>query len=96
MALVVFTITCASISFMFLALFVRFAVRRFWIFDSVSDNEYGIYLNALCVRVMAAVRDPWPRDAAFAKGVSVFAVALLLSWGESAALRSILVVGRIV
>jgi hypothetical protein len=33
---------------------------------------------------------------AFAKGVSVFAVALLLSWGESAALRSILAVGRIV
>jgi hypothetical protein len=29
---------------------------------------------------------------AFAKGVSVFAVALLLSWGESAALRSILAV----
>ena len=34
--------------------------------------------------------------AAFAKGVSVFGVALLLSWGESAALRSILLVGRIV
>jgi hypothetical protein len=33
---------------------------------------------------------------AFAKGVSVFAVARLLSWGESAALRSILAVGRIV
>jgi hypothetical protein len=33
---------------------------------------------------------------AFAKGVSVFAVALLLSWRESAALRSILAVGRIV
>ena len=33
---------------------------------------------------------------AFAKGVSVFAVALLLSSGESAALRSILAVGRIV
>jgi hypothetical protein len=33
--------------------------------------------------------------AAFAKGVSVFAVALLLSRGESAALRSILAISRI-
>jgi hypothetical protein len=33
---------------------------------------------------------------AYAKGVSVFAVALLLSWGESAALRSILAVGSVV
>jgi hypothetical protein len=33
---------------------------------------------------------------AFAKGGSVLAVALLLSWGESAALRSVLAVGRIV
>lgn len=33
---------------------------------------------------------------AFAKGVSVFGFALLQSWGESAALRSILAVGRIV
>jgi len=32
----------------------------------------------------------------FAKGASVFAVALLMTWGESAALRSILAVGRIV
>ena len=45
----------------------------------------------------------WPQFAilglampAFTKGVSVFAVALLLSWGESAALRSILAVSRIV
>ena len=41
---------------------------RFWIFDSVRDNEYGIYLNGLCVRVMAAVRDPWPRDAGICEG----------------------------
>lgn len=71
-------------------------MQRFWIFDSVSDNEYGIYLNALCVRVMAAVRDLGLAMSAFAKGVSVFVVALLLSWGESAALRSILQFGRIV
>jgi hypothetical protein len=79
-----------------LRLFVRLAVRRFWIFDSVSDNEYGIYLNALCVRVMAAVRDPWPRDAGICEGSLSFAVALLLSWGESAALRSFQALGRIV
>jgi hypothetical protein len=43
-------------------------VRRFWIFESVNDNEYGIYLNTLGVRVTAAVRDPWPRDGGICEG----------------------------
>jgi hypothetical protein len=34
----------------------------------MSDKEYAIYLSALCVRVMAAVRDPWPRDSGIGEG----------------------------
>ncbi len=52
-----FAVTCGAISFAFLALFVRFATRRRWIWDSLSDNEYGMYLDPLYVRVMAAARD---------------------------------------
>jgi hypothetical protein len=92
---VVFATTCAALSFAFLGLFVRFATRRFWIFDSLSDNEYGMYL----IHYMFV---SWLQFAilglalpALAKGAIVFGSVLLLSWGASAALRSIVSVRRI-
>ena len=92
----VFAVTCGAISLAFLALFVRFARRRLWIFDSLSDNEYGMYLihymfvSWLQLAILSA-----PLSAP-AKGAMVFAGTLLLSWGSSAALRSIPGVSRIV
>jgi len=86
---VVFATTCATLSFAFLAMFVRFATRRFWIFDSLSDNEYGMYLiHYMFVSWLqfAILRFAMP---ALAKGAFVFLGTLLLSWGASAALRSI-------
>ncbi len=91
-----FALTCGAISFAFIALFVRFATRRVWIFDSLSDNEYGMYLihymfvSWLQLAILAA---PLP---AIAKGVIVFAGVLLLSWGTSASIRRIPAVARIV
>jgi hypothetical protein len=93
---VLFAMTCAAISFAFLALFVRFATRRFWIFDSLSDNEYGMYLiHYMFVSWLqfAVLGLAMP---ALAKWPIVFAGTLLLSWGASAALRSIPSVRRIV
>ena len=46
-----YALTCGAISFSFLALFVRFATRRRWICDSLSDNEYGMYLIHYMFRV---------------------------------------------
>jgi hypothetical protein len=92
----VYAATCAALPFAFLALFVRFATRRFWIFDSLSDNEYGMCLIH-CMFVswtqfaILAIAMP-----ALVKGALVFAGVLLLSWGASAALRSIPSVRRIV
>jgi hypothetical protein len=40
----IFALMCGAISFALLALFVRFVTRRNPIFDSLSDNEYGMYL----------------------------------------------------
>jgi len=91
-----FTVTCAAISFSFMALFVRFARRRVWIFDSLSDNEYGMYLihymfvSWLQLAILGA---PLP---AVAKGLLVFAGVLLLSWSTSASLRRIPAVSRVV
>ena len=91
-----FAATCGAISFSFLALFVRFATRRFWFFDSLSDNEYGMYLihymfvSWLQLAILSAPLS------AIEKGGIVIAGVLLLSWGVSAAIRSIPGVSRIV
>jgi hypothetical protein len=91
-----FAASCGTISFAFLALFVRFATRRRWIFDSLSENEYGMYLihymfvSWLQLAILSAAMG------AVEKGVLVFAGVLLLSWGTSAAIRSIPGVARIV
>jgi hypothetical protein len=91
-----FALSCASISFAFLALFVRFATRRRWIWDSLSDNEYGMYLvHYMFVSwlQLAILSSSLP---AIEKGVLVFAGVLLLSWGTSATIRRIPAVSRIV
>jgi surface polysaccharide O-acyltransferase-like enzyme len=91
-----YAVTCGAISFSFLALFVRFATRRRWIYDSLSENEYGMYLiHYMFVSWLqfAILSSPLP---AIEKGILVFAGVLLLSWGASAALRSIPTVSRIV
>jgi Acyltransferase family len=91
-----FALTCGAISFSFLALFVRFATRRRWLWDSLSDNEYGMYLihymfvSWLQLAILSA---PLP---AVAKGLLVFAGVLLLSWSTSVTLRRIPAVSRIV
>jgi hypothetical protein len=91
-----YALACASISFAFLALFVRFATRRRWIWDSLSDNEYGMYLihypfvSWLQLAILGVTLP------AIAKGALVVAGVVLLSWGTSAALRSIPGVSRIV
>ena len=91
-----FALTCGAISFSFMALFVRFATRRRWLWDSLSDNEYGMYLihymfvSWLQLAILSA---PLP---AVAKGLLVFAGVLLLSWSASATIRRIPAVSRIV
>jgi Acyltransferase family len=93
---VIFATICAALSFVFLALFVRYAKRRNWFFDSLSDNEYGMYLihYAFVSWLQFAILSfSMP---AFAKAAIVFGGTLLLSWGASAALRSIPSVRRIV
>jgi len=91
-----YAITCGALSFSFLALFVRFANHRRSIYDSLSDNEYGMYLiHYMFVSWMqlAILALALP---AIGKGLMAFAVVLLLSWGSSAAIRSIPGVARVV
>lgn len=92
----VYALTCASLSLAFLALFIRFADHRRWIWDSLSANEYAIYLLhymfvAWLQFAMLSFALP-----AIGKGVLVFAAVLLLSWATSAALRSVPALARVV
>jgi|SRR5208337_4520590 len=92
----VLPLSCAASCFGFLALFVRFANRRTRALDSLSDNEYGMYLihyalvSWLAYAMLAA---PLPAVAKFAL---VFAGVVALSWSTSAALRRIPGVARAV
>jgi surface polysaccharide O-acyltransferase-like enzyme len=75
---------------------VRFATKRRWLWDSLSENEYGMYLiHYIFVSwlQLAVLRSSMP---AIEKGILVFAGVLLLSWGASAALRSIPGVSKMV
>ncbi len=89
-------VSCAASCFAFFALFVRFANRRTRALDSLSDNEYGMYLihyafvSWLAYAMLAA---PLPAVAKFAL---VFAGVVALSWSTSAALRRIPGVARAV
>ena len=59
----VFALTCGAISFAFLALFVRFIICRDPIFDSLSDDEYGMYLiHYMFVSWLQMVLLPLPRS----------------------------------
>jgi peptidoglycan/LPS O-acetylase OafA/YrhL len=91
-----FVLSCAALSFLFLALFLRFAQSRSAVFDSLAANSYGIYLvhYAFVSWLQYALLPASLR--AMAKGAIVFVLALGLSWGTAAALRRSAAVARVV
>ncbi len=91
-----FELSCAASCFGFAALFVRFARRRTWVRDSLSENEYGMYLvHYAFVSWLGYAMMPAPLPAVV-KFVLVLTGVLLLSWATSAALRRIPAVARAV
>jgi len=90
------TVSCATLVFAAIAIFIRFVKRRSGVLDSLTDNAYGIYiLHYLFVN--------WLQygflnvdHSAIAKAGLVFVGTLLLSWGTSAAIRRIPVVARVI
>jgi surface polysaccharide O-acyltransferase-like enzyme len=90
-----FVLSCASSSFAFLAVFLRFARHSNRVIDSLSINAYGIYIcHYFCVTWLqwALLGAVLP---AAVKALLVFAGAVALSWGISASLRPIPVVRRV-
>jgi peptidoglycan/LPS O-acetylase OafA/YrhL len=91
-----FVLSCAASCFGLMSLFARFATRRVAVFDSLTENAYGMYLihyafvswlqYALLPSAMPAI----------AKGTLVFLGTVLLSWASVAALRRIPAVARVI
>jgi surface polysaccharide O-acyltransferase-like enzyme len=91
-----FVIACPAACFATMAMFVRFATRRFPVAESLSDNAYGMYLvhYVFVVWLQYALLDV-PLFA-IAKATIVFIGTLLMSWATVAAIRSIPLGSRLV
>jgi hypothetical protein len=89
-----FMVCCGATVFGMTGLFLRFAKRSVGIFDSLSENAYGIYVVHY---VFVTWLQYWLLGSAVApsvKGMMVFIGTLILSWGSVAAIRRIPAVAK--
>jgi peptidoglycan/LPS O-acetylase OafA/YrhL len=92
---IAFALSCASSSFMLLAIFRRFVKRRRSTLDNLAANAYAIYLLHYGFVVWLQFAFLGAPVGSFAKGVLVFVLAVALSWASAALLRRLPVVARI-
>jgi surface polysaccharide O-acyltransferase-like enzyme len=87
---------CGATVFGMTGLFLRFVKRRVGIFDSLSENSYGIYVvHYVFVTWLQYLLLGSPL-APSVKGVVVFVGTLILSWGMVAAIRRIPAVAKVI
>ena len=82
-----FVLSCAASGFAFLALFSRFGKWNGRISDSLRKNAYGMYLLHYAFVSWLQYFLLKAQLSGFTKGALVFAGAVVLSWGATAALR---------
>lgn len=93
---IAFVVCCWATVFGMIGLFLRFAIRRMGVFDSLSKNGYGIYVvhyvfvTWLQCLLLGSTLHP------IVKGIVVFLSTLILSWGLVAAIRRIPAVAKII
>jgi len=91
-----FVLTCGTLCFALLAIFLRFVKRRNPVMDSLAKNAYGIYVvhyAFVAAAQYALLSRPFSGGA---KAGIVIAAALALSWITTAVLRRIPLVSRLV
>jgi glucans biosynthesis protein C len=91
-----FVAACLGSCFFMLAVFLRFAVQHWPVFDSLRNNAYGMYLLHYAFVVwlqyaMLPVELP-----AILKASIVFGGTLLLSWSTTSAIRCVPAVAQII
>ena len=93
---IVFVACCGFTVFGMTGLFLRFAKRRVKLFDSLSDNAYGIYIVHYVFVTWLQYFLLGSSLAPFAKGMVVFLCTLILSWGTVAVIRRIPAVAKVI
>lgn len=93
---ILWVLSCAASCFGFMSLFSRFATRRRAVFDSLTDNAYGMYLVHYAIVSWLQYALLPASLSGFTKGVLVTLGTILLSWGTTAALRRIPAVARVI
>lgn len=89
-----FVFACGAISFGMLALFLRFANDYGRLLDNVRDSAYGLYLIHYVFVIWLQYFLLSAPLSSLAKAALVFAGALIMSWGITAAIRRIPTVAR--
>lgn len=93
---IAFVVCCWATVFGMIGLFLRFAKRRICVFDSLSENSYGIYVVhyvfVTWLQYLLLESALSPR----AKGMAVFVGTLILSWGAVAAIRRIPAIAKVI
>ena len=75
-----FVLASVSACFALAAMFLRFAVTRSPVFDSLSANAYGIYIIHYVLVIWLQYLLLGAALPAAAKGATVFTITLLASW----------------
>jgi len=91
-----FVVCCWAIVPGITGLFLRFAKRRVPIFDSLSDNSYGIYIVHYVFVTWLQYLLLGSGLAPLIKGIVVFAGTLILSWVLVASIRHIPAVAKVI
>ncbi len=89
-------LSCAASCFGFMAFFARFATDRVAIFDSLTENAYGMYLVHYAFVSWLQLALLKFAMSGLAKFTVVFAGTVALSWATVAALRRIPAVARVI
>ena len=93
---IAFVVCCWTTVFGMIGLFLRYAKRGVGIFDSLSENSYGIYVvhyffvTWLQYLLLGSTLHP------IVKGIVVFLSTLILSWGLVAVIRRIPGVAKVI
>jgi hypothetical protein len=93
---ILWVLSCAASCFGFMSFFARFATKRRAVFDSLTENAYGMYLVHYAFVSWLQYSILPASLSGFVKGVVVSIGAILLSWGTTAALRRIPAVARVI
>jgi surface polysaccharide O-acyltransferase-like enzyme len=93
---IAFVVCCGSTVFGITGLFLRFVKRRVSIFDSLSENSYGIYVVHYVFITWLQYLLLGSGLAPVVKGMVVFVGTLILSWVLVAAIRRIPMVAKVI